>query len=214
MPRFKLTLEYAGTRYSGWQIQKNARTVQGEIDARRSRAVTEARQVRALRLGPYRRRRPRARPGRAPRCRHHAAAGDAASAAERRAAGRHQHPARRDVPHRFHARHDATRAATSIRSRVAARPSPNHSSGGSRSRSTSPHARGADVHRDSPTSLSFTDDDPDEKSTKVQIVGRRGHRETATSSLVRIVGSHFLWKMVRRMVGVLVAVGRGELRRR
>ena len=30
--RFKLTIEYAGTRYSGWQIQKNARTVQGEID--------------------------------------------------------------------------------------------------------------------------------------------------------------------------------------
>src|SRR3954470_21461228 len=35
--RFKLTIEYAGTRYSGWQIQKNARTVQGEI----SRAVTD-----------------------------------------------------------------------------------------------------------------------------------------------------------------------------
>src|SRR6184192_2784788 len=32
MPRFKLTIEYAGTRYSGWQIQKNARTVQGELD--------------------------------------------------------------------------------------------------------------------------------------------------------------------------------------
>jgi tRNA pseudouridine38-40 synthase len=31
MPRFKLTLEYAGTRYSGWQIQQNARTVQGEL---------------------------------------------------------------------------------------------------------------------------------------------------------------------------------------
>jgi tRNA pseudouridine38-40 synthase len=32
MPRFKLVVEYAGTRYSGWQIQKNARTVQGEIE--------------------------------------------------------------------------------------------------------------------------------------------------------------------------------------
>src|ERR1044071_8878632 len=35
--RFKLTIEYSGTRYSGWQIQKNARTIQGEID----RAVRE-----------------------------------------------------------------------------------------------------------------------------------------------------------------------------
>src|SRR5262245_10043502 len=32
VPRFKLVIEYTGTRYSGWQIQKNARTVQGEID--------------------------------------------------------------------------------------------------------------------------------------------------------------------------------------
>src|SRR5437773_1853350 len=37
--RFKLTIEYAGTRFSGWQIQKNARTVQGEID-RAVRTVT------------------------------------------------------------------------------------------------------------------------------------------------------------------------------
>src|SRR3954465_13213309 len=39
MPRFKLTIEYAGTRYSGWQIQKNAQTVQGEID-RAVRTIT------------------------------------------------------------------------------------------------------------------------------------------------------------------------------
>ena len=31
MTTFKITLEYDGTRYSGWQIQQNARTVMGEI---------------------------------------------------------------------------------------------------------------------------------------------------------------------------------------
>ena len=40
MPRFKLTIEYAGTRYSGWQIQKNEKTIQGEID-RAVRTVTK-----------------------------------------------------------------------------------------------------------------------------------------------------------------------------
>ncbi len=29
--------------------------------------------------------------------------------------------------------------------------------------------------------------------------------------LVRVLGSHFLWKMVRRMVGVIAEVGRGSL---
>ena len=33
-----MTIEYAGTRYSGWQVQKNARTVQGELQ----RAIKEA----------------------------------------------------------------------------------------------------------------------------------------------------------------------------
>src|SRR6185503_6662018 len=30
--RLKLTIEYAGTRYSGWQVQQNARTVAGELE--------------------------------------------------------------------------------------------------------------------------------------------------------------------------------------
>ncbi|MGH9372228.1 MAG: tRNA pseudouridine synthase A, partial [Vicinamibacterales bacterium] len=46
MPRFRLVIEYAGTRYSGWQIQKNARTVQGEID----RAIREVFRPRELEL--------------------------------------------------------------------------------------------------------------------------------------------------------------------
>src|SRR6187399_3757802 len=44
--RFKLTIEYAGTRYSGWQIQKNAKTIQGEIE----RAIKAAADVRDFEL--------------------------------------------------------------------------------------------------------------------------------------------------------------------
>ena len=36
-------------------------------------------------------------------------------------------------------------------------------------------------------------------------------KEEGDLILIRIIGSHFLWKMVRRMVGVLVEVGRGKL---
>ena len=57
---------------------------------------------------------------------------------------------------------------------------------------------------------SFSDDDPDEKSTQVQVEGI-DIREEGDLILVRIEGSHFLWKMVRRVVGVLVEVGRGAL---
>ena len=31
MSRFKIYLEYDGTRYSGWQKQPNARTIQGML---------------------------------------------------------------------------------------------------------------------------------------------------------------------------------------
>jgi tRNA pseudouridine38-40 synthase len=55
----------------------------------------------------------------------------------------------------------------------------------------------------------FSDDDPEEKSTDVLVedvtVGEDGDL-----ILVRVGGSHFIWKMVRRMVGVLVEVGKGS----
>ena len=36
-------------------------------------------------------------------------------------------------------------------------------------------------------------------------------KEDGDLILVRLVGSHFLWKMVRRIIGVLVEIGRGKL---
>ena len=32
MPRFKITIQYDGSSFSGWQLQKNRKTVQGEIE--------------------------------------------------------------------------------------------------------------------------------------------------------------------------------------
>ena len=58
---------------------------------------------------------------------------------------------------------------------------------------------------------SFTDDDPDEKSTRCCSNGWTSI-EDGDLLLIRVEGSHFLWKMVRRLVGVLVAVGKGELK--
>jgi tRNA pseudouridine38-40 synthase len=55
---------------------------------------------------------------------------------------------------------------------------------------------------------SFTDDSADEKSTVVAIE-RIEMAEDGDLVVVRVEGSHFLWKMVRRMVGVMVDVGLG-----
>src|SRR4029453_10015361 len=56
---------------------------------------------------------------------------------------------------------------------------------------------------------SFTDQDPEDGSTKVKVTSVEVVEEGALI-LIRIVGSHFLWKMVRRMVGVLAEAGRGD----
>jgi tRNA pseudouridine38-40 synthase len=56
----------------------------------------------------------------------------------------------------------------------------------------------------------FSDDDPEEKSTDV-LVDEVALAEVGDLVLIRVSGSHFIWKMVRRMVGVLVEVGRGTL---
>jgi len=59
---------------------------------------------------------------------------------------------------------------------------------------------------------SFTADEREETSTRVQ-VDRVDLFDRPPLLWVRVRGSHFLWRMVRRMVGVMVAVGRREVAR-
>ena len=208
--RFKLTIEYAGTRYSGWQIQKNARTIQGEI----ARAVQEATDVGHFELYGA---------GRTDAGVHALAQVahldiDATLPAEtlrRRindALPSDINILRVDtVRHTFHARHDAV--ARSYVYHVARRRTAFAKSfvwwvkddlDVERMRAAA--VRFAGLH----DFQSFTDDDPEEKSTQV-LVETLEMFEDGDLILIHIEGSHFLWKMVRRIVGVLVEVGRGGL---
>jgi tRNA pseudouridine38-40 synthase len=211
MPRFKLLIEYAGTRYSGWQIQKNARTVQGEID----RAVREATGrdefelygsgrtdagVHALaqvaHLDIYTTLPPEILRRRV----NDALPADIHVRAIDRAA------------HRFHARHDAVSRSYlyQISTRRTAFGKPfvwwvREPLDVAAMRALAAAFVGM---RDF---AAFADDDAGEKSTKVQVEGII-LAEVEALVLIRIQGSHFLWKMVRRIVGVLAAVGRGEVK--
>lgn len=208
--RFKLVIEYAGTRYSGWQIQKNARTVQGEID----RAVREVSKRREFEL--YGAGRTDAGVHALAQVAHLELYTDVPPEPLRRKlndelpADIHIRSVAK-VPHRFHARHDAV--ARCYLYQISRR----------RTAFAKPFVwwirepLDLTVMREVAASFvglknfqAFTADDPEEKSTRV-LVDRIEIAEAGALVLVRIQGSHFLWKMVRRMVGVLAACGRGEL---
>jgi tRNA pseudouridine38-40 synthase len=210
MPRYRLTIEYAGTRYHGWQIQKNARTVQGDLhdavrkalgsghiesygSGRTDAGVHALAQVAHLDLGVT-----------LPPATLVMRLNDALPAdinildADR-------------VPARFHARHSAL--ARSYVYQIALR----------RTAFAKPYVwwvrdpLDLDAMRKAGRALTgfadfraFTDDDPKEKSTRV-LVDRLQIERCGDLVLVRVIGSHFLWKMVRRLVGVLVEIGRGRL---
>jgi tRNA pseudouridine38-40 synthase len=57
---------------------------------------------------------------------------------------------------------------------------------------------------------SFTDEEGEQTSTKVEVFHSSVYN-FGDLLLFHVVGSHFLWKQVRRMTGVLVEVGRGNL---
>ena len=210
MPRFKLLIEYTGTRYSGWQIQKNARTVQGEID----RAIREVSRRKDFEL--YGSGRTDAGVHAIAQAAHLELYTTVAPETLRRRIN-DELPADihirsiAPVPHRFHARHDAVARLYLYQI--------------SRRRTAFAKAfvwwirepLDVEAMRTAAAGFvgmqdfaAFTDDDPQEKSTRV-LVERLDVVEAGALILVRIQGSHFLWKMVRRIVGVLAAVGRREI---
>lgn len=208
--KLKLTIEYAGTRYSGWQIQRNARTVQGELE----RAVRAATGVDDFELYGS---------GRTDAGVHalgQVAHLEVATTLPAETLLRHINDAlptdivvlsAERVRHRFHARHDAI--ARSYLYQVSRR----------RTAFAKPFvwwvkddldiARMRDAARrfvGFHDFQAFTDDDPAEKSTQV-LVDLLEVYEDEDLIVIRVEGSHFIWKLTRRIVGVLVEVGRGRL---
>jgi tRNA pseudouridine38-40 synthase len=64
--------------------------------------------------------------------------------------------------------------------------------------------------KDFETFAESDDSEHGDRSTLV-LVDQLNIEEAGDLILVRVEGSHFLWKMVRRIVGVLVEIGRGTL---
>ncbi len=210
MARFKIFIEYEGTRFSGWQVQKNARTVQGELigaiknvfktddfefqgSGRTDAGVHALEQVAHLDIYTVL----------APEI--------------IRMKINDELPADINVlevekaPKEFHARHSAV--ARSYLYQISRR----RTAFGKRYVWWSKDK--LDFHAMNAASRlfvgmnnlqSFTDDDPEEKSTKVLIESME-MKEVGDLILIRVYGSHFIWKLVRRIVGVVAEVGRGNL---
>jgi tRNA pseudouridine38-40 synthase len=210
MARFRLDLEYEGTRYSGWQIQKNARTVQGDImgalktvfgtdrfefygSGRTDAGVHALQQTAHLdiqtQLSPQ-------------IIRMKINDNLPADINILRVEKAHKH---------FHARHDAitrsylyqiSRRRTAFGKRFVWWIKDELDM--NRMQEAARHFTGMKDFR------SFTADDPEEKSTKVLLDELR-IEEAGSLILLRVRGSHFLWKMVRQIVGVLAETGRGKM---
>lgn len=210
MARFKITLEYEGTRYSGWQVQKNARTVQGEIIG----ALKDVLQTENFELYGS---------GRTDSGVHaiaqvaHLEAKTALAPNILRMKMNDKLPADVNIldvdkAHpKFHARYDAL--SRSYLYQISRR----RTAFGKRyvwwikdELDVDSMRTAAALFEGKHDFSSFTADDPEEKSTR-SFVEEMRLEEYEHLILIRVRGSHFLWNMVRRMVGVIAEVGRGKL---
>jgi len=211
MPTYRLLIEYDGTEFGGWQVQAGGRTVQGVL-LDTLRELTGERQldlqgagrtdagVHALgQVASLRCRRP-LDPARLARELERELPPDLAALEVHQA------------PKEFHARHDAL--ARAYRYQIARR----RSAFGKRTTwwiagelDVEAMARGAAGFVGRHDFRAFARRAKEAESTLVEVEAC----EVAAVGdfvLLRLVASHFLWNQVRRMVGTLVAIGRGEAR--
>lgn len=210
MARFKLTIEYEGTRFSGWQIQKNSRTVQGEL----SEAIRTVFKTTSFEFFGS---------GRTDAGVHalnqvaHLDVKTMLAPEIIRMKLNDELPADINIlevekaPSLFHARHEAI--ARSYLYQISRR----RTALGRRfvwwvkdPLDISKMQSAAEMFVGLKNFRSFTADDPEEKSTKVH-VNSIDVQPSGDLILIRIVGSHFIWKMVRQIIGVLVEVGRNKI---
>jgi tRNA pseudouridine38-40 synthase len=215
---WKLTLEYDGTKYSGWQEQRNARTVQGQLrkaaedffsgevelqGAGRTDAGVHARaQVAHLRVRP--------KAGSKPRW---PDADQILRALNERLPSDVCIIDVSEAPNSFHARHDAvarsyiyqisTRRTAFFKKYVWWVREPLDVP-------AMAHAARRLVGRHDFTSFRALDPSkPDE--SPIVVVEDAGIDVEGDLIVFRITASHFVWRMVRRIVGVLVKLGKGEV---
>jgi tRNA pseudouridine38-40 synthase len=209
MPTYRLVIEYEGTRYHGWQEQQNARTVAGEL-----RRAIEKVAGRVQELGGS---------GRTDAGVHALAQ----SAHLRVPADLDPERFRREVnellpadihllgvrliDNRFHARHSAV--SRSYLYQISQR----RTAFGKRyvwwvkrPLDVARMQRAAALLPGRHDFVRFCEHRADQTSTLVEVTSASVARFEALI-VIRLEASHFLWKMVRRVVGTLVAVGGGEL---
>lgn len=213
MPTWKLELEYEGTRFRGWQIQHNAKTVQGEMQdaarllfagkveifgsGRTDAGVHALRQVAHLKVSDL----------------------------QTNITPRHIQYGFNDIlphdinilkvsnaPENFHARHDAVARyyLYQISTRRTAF-SKNFVWWIKDKLDAAAMSEAAKILIGNHNFRSFCEIEEGKKQSTIVKVERSEVFTEGDLICFRIGASHFLWKMVRRIVGMLAEVGRGNL---
>ncbi|HPC04908.1 MAG TPA: tRNA pseudouridine(38-40) synthase TruA [Syntrophales bacterium] len=213
MNKYRLTIEYDGTNYRGWQTQQNARSVQGTVLQAAVRALGEVGELQGA--------------GRTDAGVH--ALGQVAHLVTEKAwdpgkirdringalpSGIHVLDVEK-APERFHARHHAlSRSYVYILSKERTAFAKRFVWWVRDPLDREAMEEAIRLFRGFHDFASFCDRRFEKGRSTLVEVSKAEMETVGRLVFFRFAGSHFLWKMVRRMVGVLVEVGRGTLKPR